>query len=209
MTNEDRQLVDLVRGRRRVRKAGVTIGVGCVLACSAVGTSTGLFDASVVGTIFGTSAAVATATIAATYISNDERAQSLDELSSFEVRPCPGKGDGLYAIAPIAAGTYLFDYEGECLDEGAFFARYPDANGRYIACINDNLYIDGIDPKLSNSARWMNHAPSQQANVMWRKQRMGPQGAMHFYATRSIAAGEALEFDYGDEYWTALGETPV
>ena len=55
----------------------------------------------------------------------------------------------------------------------------------------------------------MNHAPPARANVCWRKQRLGARKAMHFYALRSIERGEELCFDYGDEYWTALGEQPL
>ena len=57
-------------------------------------------------------------------------------------------------------------------------------------------------------ARWMNHASSG-ANVMWKKQRLGPSPAMHFYSTARIREGDELCFDYGIEYWEALGETPA
>jgi len=124
------------------------------------------------------------------------------------VRPSPGKGNGLFAAAPIAAGTFLFDYQGEVLrslDE--LFERYPDGRGAYIACVNSEMYIDGADPE-SGLARWMNHrrrGPTVQA----RKQRFGPSPAMHFYAARDVAGGEELVFDYGDEYWDAMGITPL
>ena len=97
----------------------------------------------------------------------------------------------------------------EALDEEQMFARYPSADGRYIACLTDDLYIDGVDPELSNVARWMNHASPERANVMWRKQRLGPRKAMRFYTLRDVAAGDELCFDYGSEYWDALGETPL
>ena len=66
----------------------------------------------------------------------------------------------------------------------------------------------GANPELSNMARWMNHASSG-ANVMWKKQRLGPSPAMHFYSTARIREGDELCFDYGIEYWEALGETPA
>ena len=109
----------------------------------------------------------------------------------------------------IAAGTFLFDYEGEVLSEAQMFARYPEANGRYVAGLTDDLYIDGVDAAKSNVARWMNHASAARANVEWRKQRLGPKKAMHFYALRDIAVGDELRFDYGDEYWTPLGVEPL
>lgn len=33
--------------------------------------------------------------------------------------------------------------QGEILNEEQFFARYPNADGRYIAGLTDNYYIDG------------------------------------------------------------------
>ena len=120
-------------------------------------------------------------------------------------------GYGLFAKVPIDEGTFLFAYEGEELDEEAFFRRYPKADGRYIACLTDDLYIDGADAAKSNVARWMNHASAAKANVAWRKQTIGPRKAMRFYATRAISPGEELCFDYdaSGSYWEALGETPL
>ena len=85
------------------------------------------------------------------------------------------------------------------------------ADGRYIACLTDDLYIDGADAAKSNVARWMNHASAAKANVAWRKQTIGPRKAMRFYATRAISPGEELCFDYdaSGSYWEALGETPL
>ena len=65
----------------------------------------------------------------------------------------------------------------------------------------------GIDPGLSNQARWMNHA--NEANVVWKKQKLGPKPAMHFYTRARVLPGDELCFDYGDEYWDALGVTPL
>ena len=48
---------------------------------------------------------------------------------------------------PIEEGTYLFAYEGELLDEEAMFARYPQADGRYIACINDDSTLMAPTPR--------------------------------------------------------------
>ena len=54
-------------------------------------------------------------------------------------------------------------------------------------------------------ARWMNHAPATNANVYWKKQRRGENKAMHFSALRAIGPSEELCFDYGSDYWDALG----
>lgn len=207
-TGTEPSLRDLVRKDRMVRRGGIAAGVTFLAGALALGGATGVIDPGA-AVPFACVAAVLTAGgLGARFLSNEERGQPLDD-SRFVVGASPGKGDGLFAASAIEAGTFLFDYEGESLDEDAFFARYPRGDGRYIACINDGLYVDGARAELSNMARWMNHAPPADANVVWKKQRLGPKPAMHFYATRRIAAGDELCFDYGDEYWQALGETPV
>ena len=43
-----------------------------------------------------------------------------------QVRPThDGRGNGAFAVRHIPAGTCLGDYEGEMLDEAAYWARYP------------------------------------------------------------------------------------
>ncbi len=43
-----------------------------------------------------------------------------------QVRPTEdGRGSGAFAVRLVPAGTYLGDYEGEMLDETAYWARYP------------------------------------------------------------------------------------
>ena len=80
---------------------------------------------------------------------------------------------------------------------------------RYVACIGDTDYIDGINEERSGLARWINHS-SRRANCYWKKQRFGPNSpAMHFYTLRDIKAGEELFFDYGDAYWEAMGVEPI
>ena len=44
-----------------------------------------------------------------------------------QVRLCGDRrGRGCFAAQRIGTGTYLGDYEGELLDEGEFWARYPN-----------------------------------------------------------------------------------
>ena len=42
-----------------------------------------------------------------------------------QVRPSEGKGNGAFATKLILADTFLGDYEGELLDEVAYWQRYP------------------------------------------------------------------------------------
>lgn len=173
----------------------------------AVGTNIGIFDGNAVLQCLACGASLAGLVVASAYFANEERQAPLDE-TYFEVREVPSMGYGLFALKPIEAGTYIFDYGGEVLDEVALFARYPQGDGLYVAGITDDLYIDGVDPELSNLARWMNHAYAPKANVEKRKQRLGPRKAMHLYASRKIKKGDELRFDYGAEYWQAMGVEP-
>ena len=138
--------------------------------------------------------------------------------SSFQVAEStiPNAGMGLFAGTNIAKSTYLFDYEGEILTEDEYFDKYPNGDGRYVAQVNtgiwsllgiaEPLYIDAMDPKLSNLARFMNSSGNN-ANVYWKKQAFGTQaGTMHFYTIRDIQKGEELLFDYGDNYWEAADQ---
>lgn len=203
-------LRQLVAERRAAKQLGLGLGGGLLTAALGVGLGSGVLDAGVVAPVVGVGAVGGALAAANAFLANDERGAPLDEAACFEVGASAGKGSGLFAKRAIGEGAFLFDYGGERLSEAAFFDRYPQGNGRYIAGLTDDLYIDGIDPAKSNVARWMNHAgPSAAPNVVWRKQRLGPRPAMHFYACAPIAPGDELLFDYGDEYWTALGETPV
>ena len=204
-------LIEEVRARRAARQLGLQVGAGLVGGCLAVGAASGVFDPATLATTVGAAGAVGAAGVAGAWLRNEEWGAPLDEATAVEVRPAAGKGDGLFAKVPIDEGTFLFAYEGEELDEEAFFRRYPKADGRYIACLTDDLYIDGADAAKSNVARWMNHASAAKANVAWRKQTIGPRKAMRFYATRAISPGEELCFDYdaSGSYWEALGETPL
>jgi len=199
----------LVSARGEAKTTLSALDVEKMAGATAAGASAGLIDGAVLVPVVGGGSALAALATGREYVINDERRSPLDEDTHFEVRGSPGMGRGLFALEPIAAETFLFDYRGEVLTEEQMFARYPEANGRYIACITDEMYIDGAFPELSNVARWMNHAPAAQANVEWRKQRLGPRKAMHFYACRPIERGDELCFDYGSEYWEALGEQPL
>ena len=207
----EKSLRDLVRDQRRVKQAGLAAGGAMLTGGVIAGIGAGLISSDVVVPVVGAGAAVVAALDFTSRTANEETRPPLDETTYFEVRKSvdADKGDGLFALRPIEEGTYLFAYEGELLDEEAMFARYPQADGRYIACINDDLYIDGADPALSNMARWMNHASATNANVYWKKQRRGENKAMHFYALRAIGPSEELCFDYGSDYWDALGVQPI
>lgn len=53
-----------------------------------------------------------------------------------------GRGNGAFAAKPIPAGTYIGDYEGELLDEAAYWARYP--SGVVPSCHATVLFVSCI-----------------------------------------------------------------
>lgn len=128
----------------------------------------------------------------------------------FEVRPSPGRGEGLFALRPIKRGTFIMDYLGEEMDLAELEARYgadelPDSSGTaYLVGLEgvlglEPLYVDGVDPALSNPARYMNHEGAAW-NVRKVKQRF-PIRRLRYYARRDIGAEEELTWDYGPLYW--------
>ena len=196
-----------VETRRLLRKVGLGLGGGLLSGGVGLGVVAGVLPKDLtLAALYVTS--FASAFLFGAYTLSFD-AHDLPNAPVAVGESAPGMGQGLFATAEIPSGTYLFDYEGECLSETEMFARYPDAKGRYIACIGEAAYIDGADEEKSGLARWINHS-QRRANVRWRKQRFGPVSpAMHFYALRDIAEGEELFFDYGDEYWAAMGVEPI
>eukprot|EP00978_Attheya_sp_CCMP212_P019224 scaffold53609_cov58-Attheya_sp.AAC.2 len=216
-------LIEEVRSSRRSRQTGLLIGSTFLSIAVGVGVAAGVLDSAMVGVVI----ASGMAWFLCNTLSYNEASPPLPD-SLFDVRESqiPNAGNGLFALQPIAQGTYLMDYEGEVLTETEYFLRYPDGQGRYVAGIPEPLpllpdcgpaaaaalseptYIDGSDPTTSNLARYMNSAPPEEkngANVVWKKQRFGVR-SMHFYALRAMEAGEELCFDYGANYWDAITE---
>lgn len=142
MSSQEPTLQQLVKKDRFMRQAGLGAGAVFLLAAVGLGTSVGVIDpGAAVVTLLGTGVLAAGGT-AVTYQFNQET-RAPCPASFFEVKESPGKGKGLFATCSLKADTYLFDYDGEVLDEDQMFARYPEANGRYIAGLTDNYYIDG------------------------------------------------------------------
>ncbi|KAI8469021.1 MAG: hypothetical protein J3K34DRAFT_522495 [Monoraphidium minutum] len=119
------------------------------------------------------------------------------------VRPTgnPRLGNGAYAAAPIPAGTHIADYSGERLGRAAFFERYPDGVGDFSMALDDEWVLDAAADVADTSrfhAVHMNHSRGR-ANVARYYHRAA--GRVAFFASRDIAAGEELLYDYGRAYW--------
>ena len=126
------------------------------------------------------------------------------ELGLVAVRNAGGsKGKGLFALADIPEGTFIGEYTGQVLTEEAYLQRYPDADPEYAFEVNDNYIIDAVNPEQSSFLRYANHCPDADSNLLntvFRKKRQRHK-EVKFFASRSIASGEELQFDYGEQFW--------
>ena len=117
-----------------------------------------------------------------------------------EVRSSPIHGSGVFAVEAIAAGTRVAEYRGELIDAETL-ERRAEARSReagagapvYFFEIGDGRFIDATDVVADNPARFINHSCDENCEAVWdaRERRM------EIVATRAIAAGEELSFDYG------------
>jgi len=66
-------------------------------------------------------------------------------------------------------------------------------------------YIDGEDPNRSSWCRYINHARTGTSGCNLAPKCDGLRALVWFEASRPIASGEELQFDYGDGYrWDAF-----
>jgi hypothetical protein len=101
-------------------------------------------------------------------------------------------GLGLFAVAPIAKGETIVEYEGPRIPTS--LARELDRRrmNKYLFEIDRRWTIDGS--ARSNVARYVNHAcePNAEAQLV--------RGRMLYRALRPIAPGEEITIDYGEEH---------
>ncbi|KAL3912956.1 MAG: hypothetical protein SGPRY_008155, partial [Prymnesium sp.] len=78
-----------------------------------------------------------------------------------QVRPSPGRGQGLFALRPFDEGEFIVRYTGILCSIEEFNAGFKagQTSGDYIFLIGDsNLLIDAEDPEQSSAARYINHS---------------------------------------------------
>ena len=125
--------------------------------------------------------------------------------SDFEVRPSPvpGAGVGLFSLVNIEPGDTIGYYTGKVItDKQADSKPYVHSLYLLYICKNHWLYGEG---KWANYTRFINHDgehPNAEliVSTRWKTAR--------FHALRRIRPGHEIFFDYGPEYWEALGVTP-
>lgn len=139
-------------------------------------------------------------------------------VGSLTVRPTgDGRGWGVYAAAPLPAGTPLGDYEGDLLDTAAFFGRYPPGGGpaaprgTHAVAVDAEWVVDGAAAAAAGRAAGaftpslMNHSRRGcVARVMRRRER-----AVGFVTIRPVVVGEELTWDYGCAYWAGREDEEV
>jgi hypothetical protein len=109
-----------------------------------------------------------------------------------EVRNSPVHGRGVFAVAPISKGTRILEYLGDRVSHKAADERYEDHdesdNHTFLFIVDKHTVIDaGVG---GNDARFINHQCSGNCESVIENRRV------FIDATRDIAAGEELGYDY-------------
>lgn len=121
------------------------------------------------------------------------------------------KGHGVFALAPMAANTWVGDYIGEVLTQRQYLARYPNEDASYVLGANEDYNVDACDPHASSFLRYLNHSATEPANVFFEVAKVKRQRdkQIKFYTAHPVEVGEELCFDYGKEYWRARSGQPI
>lgn len=98
-------------------------------------------------------------------------------------------GLGLFASEPIPKGTCIIEYVGTPISE----AEKYTSRSRYLFEVNSTTTLDG-KPAI-NKAGYINHACRANAEPIIHNKRI------YIFATRAIAMGEEITYDYGKEYF--------
>lgn len=116
----------------------------------------------------------------------------------YEVRKSPIHGNGVFAARDISEGEWIVDYLGEKISKeesnrrGLEYEKNAGENGGgavYIFELDDKYDIDGNFEY--NDARFINHACRTNCEAV------NEDGVIKIYATRDIAKGEELLYNYG------------
>lgn len=109
-------------------------------------------------------------------------------------------GNGVFAIAPIAAGERVIEYKGELrthaeVDAGE--AGDVESGHTFLFTLNDEWVIDGT--RRGNVARWINHScsPNCEALIVEHDGADRRKDKVVIEALRAIAPGEELTYNYG------------
>lgn len=115
-------------------------------------------------------------------------------------RRSPIHGNGVFALAPLAAGETVIEYKGRLISHEQADALYGDgaeSGHTFLFTLNDDWIIDANVG--GNSARWMNHscAPNCQALVEVADNGDSRNDRVLIETLRQIQPGEELTYNYG------------
>ncbi len=111
----------------------------------------------------------------------------------------PRIGYGVFTERPIPKGAYVGEYTG-VLRRRLWFSRWENLYCFDYTIGEGRSSSHVIDASLSsNHTRFINH--SEAPNLELVSVDHAAQVHVILYASRPIAAGEQLFYDYGDEYW--------
>jgi uncharacterized protein len=109
-----------------------------------------------------------------------------------EVRNSEVHGRGVFAVAPVAKGTRIFEYLGERVSHSAADKRYEDHdendNHTFLFIVDRNTVIDAA--VNGSDARFINHHCDGNCTSVIENRRV------FIDALRDIAPGEELGYDY-------------
>ena len=109
-----------------------------------------------------------------------------------EVRNSDVHGRGVFAVAPIAKGTRIFEYLGDRVSHAAADARYEDHdendNHTFLFIVDRNTVIDAA--VNGSDARFINHHCDGNCTSVIEHRRV------FIDSLRAIAPGEELGYDY-------------
>jgi SET domain-containing protein len=114
----------------------------------------------------------------------------------FEVRSSPVHGRGVFAVAPISAGTRIIEYTGERIswDLATDRAEASGAPVNYTLffTLSDGRVIDG--GSKGNEARFINHSCDPNCEAF------EEDGRVYIHALQDIEPGQELNYNYALEY---------
>ena len=115
------------------------------------------------------------------------------------VRNSPIHGRGVFATRAIKKGERIIEQKGTRITHAecdGLDANSSDSGHTFLFTLNDHYVID--TNRGGNAARWINHgcAPNCESEYQEDVQGQPPKDRIFIHATRNIAAGEELTYDY-------------
>lgn len=122
--------------------------------------------------------------------------RNVESEPSFELRPSPIAGTGVFAMRLVPRGTRILEYTGERISHAEADARYDEEAMQnphtVLFTVSRTTVIDA--GRGGNEARFINHSCAPNCEAVKHK------GRIFIEALRDIAAGEELTYDYHLEY---------